>query len=586
MALGLLSLATGSCDGPTNPPPNNQTADTGSGKGSATAPHAPVPSAAAANTQPAATDSTSKPGKPATPSYPSLPGAVTKAPDWAVTNAPFDIAAYFTAPADNAAPLYLDALFEFGPDDMKDCLAPAEVERRGPPAKLRLLQAEAFIDSFKSDPKSVPPASIDAVVSGYEPALKMLTAAQERKACLFGLGIGHLTPLPHLNAARTAANIILMQINRELHRGDIDRAISEVEMLLRFSRDVRSCGGAVGGLVSISIDLRIDRNVIPEILADPDLTKDRCDRMLRALAKHEADSDLVRGIFQGEYVLLRSLLRPEVRDFLLEVAKQPKLNDMFQGADAETFTKLADLAAHLTPADFDAQLEAINQWYKSMLDLSQQPRQQRSEAAIRSIDEEAMRSRSPHLSGINPFLATFFPNDNALYMAVDRGRTFHRGAQCLIALRRWKFDNDAQPTDLAAVVTAAGMSAVPNDPFGSAALRMTVVNGQTVIYSVGPDEVDDQAQVEWDPSVPQSKGDIVFRLLPTTERARPAARVARKWTDKAGAHSVVAELIEVKDSMVRLKRQDGKIVALPVEKLSDADRAYLKEHGHEGAVAP
>ena len=58
------------------------------------------------------------------PSYPGLPGAVTKAPEWAVKNAPFDVVAYFTAPTDNAAPLYLDALFEFDPEDMKYCLAP------------------------------------------------------------------------------------------------------------------------------------------------------------------------------------------------------------------------------------------------------------------------------------------------------------------------------------------------------------------------------------------------------------------------------------------------------------------------------
>jgi hypothetical protein len=52
------------------------------------------------------------PGKP----DPRLPGAVTKAPDWIGPDPPFDVSAYFApVPRDrNAAPLYLDALLEFG----------------------------------------------------------------------------------------------------------------------------------------------------------------------------------------------------------------------------------------------------------------------------------------------------------------------------------------------------------------------------------------------------------------------------------------------------------------------------------------
>jgi hypothetical protein len=48
--------------------------------------------------------------------FPRLPGAVTKAPDWIGTDAPFDVSRFFApVPGDrNAAPLYLDALFEFG----------------------------------------------------------------------------------------------------------------------------------------------------------------------------------------------------------------------------------------------------------------------------------------------------------------------------------------------------------------------------------------------------------------------------------------------------------------------------------------
>ena len=50
---------------------------------------------------------------------------------------------------------------------------------------------------------------------------------------------------------------------------------------------------------------------------------------------------------------------------------------------------------------------------------------------------------------------------------------------------------------------------------------------------------------------------------------------ARKWTSSNGKFSIEAELVDVKDGNVRLKRKDGEIKTIPVSKLSKADRDYL-----------
>ena len=50
---------------------------------------------------------------------------------------------------------------------------------------------------------------------------------------------------------------------------------------------------------------------------------------------------------------------------------------------------------------------------------------------------------------------------------------------------------------------------------------------------------------------------------------------ARKWTDNTGKYSIEAILVEAKDGRVRLKRQDGKIITVPISKLSKADQSYL-----------
>jgi hypothetical protein len=54
----------------------------------------------------------------------------------------------------------------------------------------------------------------------------------------------------------------------------------------------------------------------------------------------------------------------------------------------------------------------------------------------------------------------------------------------------------------------------------------------------------------------------------------PAAS-AREWTDTTGGFSVEAELVEVKDDKVRLKKPSGQVVAVPIAKLSKGDREYI-----------
>jgi len=59
--------------------------------------------------------------------------------------------------------------------------------------------------------------------------------------------------------------------------------------------------------------------------------------------------------------------------------------------------------------------------------------------------------------------------------------------------------------------------------------------------------------------------------------APPAPVIAsRKWTDSTGQHSVQAEFVDAKDGTVRLKREDGKTISVPIDKLSKADQQYVK----------
>src|SRR3954466_1594071 len=56
----------------------------------------------------------------------------------------------------------------------------------------------------------------------------------------------------------------------------------------------------------------------------------------------------------------------------------------------------------------------------------------------------------------------------------------------------------------------------------------------------------------------------------------PSVATARVWTDSTGKYSIEADLIAFNESTVILQRPDHQLGQVPIEKLSQADREYLK----------
>src|SRR6185436_3767978 len=57
----------------------------------------------------------------------------------------------------------------------------------------------------------------------------------------------------------------------------------------------------------------------------------------------------------------------------------------------------------------------------------------------------------------------------------------------------------------------------------------------------------------------------------------------RTWTDKTGKFKVAGELVKVEDGNAFLRRTDGKEIKVPLDRLSDADREFVKEHGEHSS---
>lgn len=49
----------------------------------------------------------------------------------------------------------------------------------------------------------------------------------------------------------------------------------------------------------------------------------------------------------------------------------------------------------------------------------------------------------------------------------------------------------------------------------------------------------------------------------------------RKWSDRTGQFTVTAEFVEVRGANVHIRREDGKVLAVPIERLSESDQQFL-----------
>jgi hypothetical protein len=58
----------------------------------------------------------------------------------------------------------------------------------------------------------------------------------------------------------------------------------------------------------------------------------------------------------------------------------------------------------------------------------------------------------------------------------------------------------------------------------------------------------------------------------------------RKWTDASGKYSLQAEFVEFREGNVQLRQADGRLVTIPLEKLSAADQEFVKQQAAQAAV--
>ena len=340
-------------------------------------------------------------------------------------------------------------------------------------------------EQLRKDEASVHPEDIDAVIRLYDTGFRKLAKAQKRDRCVFEAAPSPDTIPPHLHAARQVARVASLKVRRAVDRRDFDAAIRDVEAVLRLARDLQPRGTMISQLVVAAITQFVCADPVKTILASPALRVSHCDRLLKVFLDHEAKS--VNGYAEGlraEYLMNRAALR--------EVARTKPL-----------------LGVLTTPGQREGVVRDLNDYYRKMLELDGSPYAGR----IKTVSSLKVAKGDDPLGHM---IALLGPAMVPFVQATGRTTATLHATECLIIMRRWELNHRGLPRVLTVAVKEAGLKAIPTDPYDGRPMRMAVVNGQPVVYSVGKDGRDDGGQK--DSKYDTLPGDLIYRLTPAEPR--------------------------------------------------------------------
>ncbi|MBN1908453.1 MAG: hypothetical protein JW818_01825 [Pirellulales bacterium] len=353
------------------------------------------------------------------------------------------------------------------------------------------------------------PNMLAQLAGEYDIGFEKLANAQRYPQCVFQTGIDVISGNDINEAAFQVGRALQLRAHDHLARGEIDRIIDELEIVLRLGRDLcrrtaMFLQTASSGLIRVACE-----EVVPMVLASSDLTAEHCQRLIALLESIDYSTHWYRRSIDGEYVCARTFLHNLKSDqgpFQLTSTPRREVvglfNEILRVRNGEHLYQAFKAAPDKR---YREEIDELNRWHTSISRTGDGSLQEQI-AALKTYDRKGMVSPQiiPHYVralSLEPVAHAFM-----------RGRARIAGTQCLLALRHWQLTRDQDISSLDEVVRAAGMKETPRDPFGNGSLQMTMLRGHRVIYSVGHDGIDNHGEPEYGEDARTRRGDIVFRL--------------------------------------------------------------------------
>lgn len=474
-----------------------------------------------------------------------MPRSLKELPASLAEDAPFDLDSFWITvpPETNAAPLYLDAMYEFSPL-METCFPEDIRAQRTAAVRDRADRFLKFQIARETGKGSRGDAELDAMLREYSVAYQKLVLAQQRPNCVFEIGWDSASSIPLVFASRSALRFIKLKVEREVALGRFDQAVASIGVALRFSRDLRRRTPSVYQAVAQALDSLAFQTAIIPILRSPKLPISHCDQLIKLLTQHEATLEQINPYLtglRGDYII-RVLLLQQMRDRSGELADNrfqnafgsisqtrgqavlsalnlevpavglkfpteliPMFDTLVEGltpshyAEAiagqkSHYTQMAAMAGKLYATQVDAFKQIENTRKQTLTNLmSGVTRETPKDQAARLIQDRIRQGISNGTVGgpmLNALLVSQIEQsleaDNLIEGHVRSGSRLSAMIG-LVAVRRWYATRSEYPSDIALVCRESGLERVPHDYYGNQPIKMAVFQNETSIKERFPE---------------------------------------------------------------------------------------------------
>ena len=324
--------------------------------------------------------------------------------------------------------------------------------------------------------------------------------------------------LPGIQQMRTLARVLIARANLKVGSGDRQPAIDDLLAAYRLGRLVGQGPTLVEGLVGIAIE-NMTAAAIPACLSAPGLTQDDLSRLTTGLDQLPDRADIADKIEHGErYLLLdfaQTMAQGETPDFVGEVQAASLLRVFrFRSLDwdwiAQDINGWYDrLAAAMRLEEYEQRQTALRQIEQQFQQLQAEVEAADSSVFIASLKLLASGRQEASQRVSRVLLQMGLPAIAGVSRARDRAEQHFRNLHAAIALVRYRLDHADRYPDVLVQLVPDYLTELPLDLFAARPVQYRRDGQGFVLYSVGPNELDEEGRAE---SAKGEEADVVVRL--------------------------------------------------------------------------
>ncbi|NLZ06412.1 MAG: hypothetical protein GXY19_14675 [Phycisphaerae bacterium] len=316
---------------------------------------------------------------------------------------------------------------------------------------------------------------------------------QPRVPCLI-----EVTSNPSLVQLRRLSEVGIWKSRLAAEEGRLDDALDNCLAVARTGAHFQSSPCIVNQLVGISLGAMAQLE-LPRIVADYDLSATVLRDVQIALAglyvaqcplanfegEHLAVLDSVQHSFTKGGLGGGHMIPGQYTGLVTTALELPR------GRRTRTFQRVLlwpiDVGASMIHARRDRTTAKINEVHD---EIDKRSRLSPYERRARNMGgwEELAASMSKHRYGLVRIL---LPNESRVSELAFRLRAGHEATLTVLALKRYSMETGVHPPDLQSLVDAGYARSIPADPYSGGPLIYKRVGDEFLLYSVGPDFVDD-----------------------------------------------------------------------------------------------